>query len=508
MSVWIRKILLGKETPLVLPCCQVDGGDVYHVEETNELLQDHGDKAVDTCFVFDANESFARIVEKVESSGKGKSIVILAKRGSLNDAKAFLYIPYHETSSSSQWTPLKVEFTPGFDHLFSRNQGLVVAKKLKNRTVALVGLDGLFVSAILELAKAGVGGFIIIGDDRVQGQDTFCHPWDGRDLGRSKVNALKDLLKSRNPLVRITAINRNPESIAETLDSILVGNGCDMIILGSMRSREFMLKINDVAIQLRLPIVAGRYLENGACGDVAKANSAGGPCLRCIYDSPTFTSGQFHPTTAFASSLTASTLSQMAAKVALLQLSVMDLSKEEMEETGAQRLLNDLSGNLYGYYGCCPSDGSHFVPLAKSTTFIKTTTDTTGTWLEKDAQVVQALINTLAESDALEVAETTFDRKLGKFLLSFRTREGHWVIRLGDDYASTMKATLHARFYETQAEVPVQIPESDADISPYLLKLISAEPLLSMSTGFFDMKICKWFPIPTPKCCDRCKLIA
>lgn len=104
-------------------------------------------------------------------------------------------------------------------------------ERLKNTTVAVFGIGGVGSYALEAIARAGVGGIVIVDFDTVEISNV------NRQLialdstiGRSKVDAAKNRLVDINPELRITSLHEYISS--ETLDSILdheVGYAVDAI---------------------------------------------------------------------------------------------------------------------------------------------------------------------------------------------------------------------------------------------------------------------------------------
>ncbi len=150
---------------------------------------------------------------------------------------------------------------------------------LATRTVSIVGLGsgGGFVAE--SLAMSGVGKFILIDDDTIQSANVVRHVCDLRDIGRSKVEAVADLIRARNSSAQVTAIQGRVEDHLDALD------GSDLVVVG-VDGERVKYVINE-ACQARglVAIYAGVY-ERGEGGDVVVLNPHDdhSPCYACWAD--------------------------------------------------------------------------------------------------------------------------------------------------------------------------------------------------------------------------------
>jgi tRNA A37 threonylcarbamoyladenosine dehydratase len=80
-----------------------------------------------------------------------------------------------------------------------RRAGILETTILKDKTVVCIGLGtgGAFVT--VELAKCGVGNFLLVDRDRLSVGNVVRHPGGISQVGRSKVNVLRDLILDKNP---------------------------------------------------------------------------------------------------------------------------------------------------------------------------------------------------------------------------------------------------------------------------------------------------------------------
>ena len=163
--------------------------------------------------------------------------------------------------------------------LYSRSKGILETSLLENRKVAVVGLGSGGSYIALELAKAGVGRFVLVDFDRVELHNIIRHVCGMSDLGRLKTNAIRDRILEKNPFAEIechsTSINNLDEGRAML-------TGCDLIIAATdnIRSR---LNINSLTLELEIPTLYGKCAVRAAGGEVLRVRPKKGPCFSCVY---------------------------------------------------------------------------------------------------------------------------------------------------------------------------------------------------------------------------------
>ncbi|MBC6456216.1 MAG: ThiF family adenylyltransferase [Hormoscilla sp. SP5CHS1] len=173
-----------------------------------------------------------------------------------------------------------VKFIPERSELYSRSQGLLETSILENCQVGIVGLGSGGSTVALELAKGGVGNFVLIDFDRLELANMGRHTCGTGDLGRYKTKAVRDLLYGKNPYIQIKAaeldINQNLEEIK------LLLKDCNLIIAATDNERS-RFNLNSIALEYKITTIFGRALTRAAGGDILRVRSDEGPCLGCVF---------------------------------------------------------------------------------------------------------------------------------------------------------------------------------------------------------------------------------
>ena len=136
-----------------------------------------------------------------------------------------------------------------FHSTFLKEIGIEGQKKLLNAKVLIVGAGGLGSNSVLSLAALGIGNITIIDDDRVSLSNLARQVlFDECDVGRYKVDVIKDKLEKKNSDVSITIIK---ERLDESNASRII-NGHD-IVLDCTDNFETKFLINDICVKLSVP---------------------------------------------------------------------------------------------------------------------------------------------------------------------------------------------------------------------------------------------------------------
>ena len=139
-------------------------------------------------------------------------------------------------------------YVPQKSDLYSRSKGLLEVDMLENKKVAIVGLGSFGSNIAIELAKAGIGNFVLFDFDRVELSNIARHICGINDLGRYKTHAIRDAILLKNPFANIATFEININESRKIFEEQI--ENCDLILCltDENRSREY---INDLSISLQ-----------------------------------------------------------------------------------------------------------------------------------------------------------------------------------------------------------------------------------------------------------------
>ncbi len=147
--------------------------------------------------------------------------------------------------------------------------------QLGSKSVAIVGVGsgGGFVA--LALAMSGVGRFVLIDDDKIEPVNVVRHVADLRYVGMTKVHALADLIKQRNPKAQVEPVVGRLEQNLHRLTNV------DLVVVGVDGERA-KYEINALCRESGVTAVYAGVYERGEGGDVVVIRvAADSPCYAC-----------------------------------------------------------------------------------------------------------------------------------------------------------------------------------------------------------------------------------
>jgi molybdopterin-synthase adenylyltransferase len=136
-------------------------------------------------------------------------------------------------------------------------------------------------SAIVDqLARSGVGRFVLWDMDRLESHNIGRHICTLRDLGRRKVLALRDHVQAVNPQAHVECIDKDVAKGATDgeLDEVLSRVDCVVVGTDNNASR---FAINDAAWRHGKTSLYGRAFTRAAGGDVIQVIPPLTPCYAC-----------------------------------------------------------------------------------------------------------------------------------------------------------------------------------------------------------------------------------
>lgn len=185
--------------------------------------------------------------------------------------------------------------------LFSRHTGLLEESRLLDAGVIVCGCGSVGGLAALELARSGVGRFLLIDPDLLALENLCRHPCGLADVGRRKVDAIAERIHQINP----NAVVQVQATTIERLDPVLVqafstgpspaGGADDAVASEQERPITLMLACADsrradrhaarLAAALELPFLAIGLWEQAFAGEIFYSHPQQPmPCYGCAFE--------------------------------------------------------------------------------------------------------------------------------------------------------------------------------------------------------------------------------
>jgi molybdopterin/thiamine biosynthesis adenylyltransferase len=177
------------------------------------------------------------------------------------------------------WERMDVTLIPDAAQVFSRNRGILESGLLASKQVAIVGLGSGGATIAVELAKAGVGKFVLVDQDRLEVHNVGRHVCDLDDLGRRKTHAVRDRILARNPAAEIEILEG--DVVANLARFRELARASDVLI-GATDNNRSRRAVNRVALEVGRPAIFGRAFRRACGGDVIRVRPGEGPCYECL----------------------------------------------------------------------------------------------------------------------------------------------------------------------------------------------------------------------------------
>ena len=176
---------------------------------------------------------------------------------------------------------LKVESYGLYQSIFSRNKGILETDTMSKKKVIVLGCGSVGSLVAMELARAGVGHFLLVDSDIVEYHNVCRHQCGIEDVGDLKVNALTRKLKNINPSVYVDKFEGIVQNLPkETLDEFCVEG--DTIFVGCADNRAADVYTNRISIYYSAYFISIGFWERAFAGEIFyHIPKKGMPCYEC-----------------------------------------------------------------------------------------------------------------------------------------------------------------------------------------------------------------------------------
>tara|TARA_B100001123_G_scaffold404665_1_gene494247 strand:- start:292 stop:1047 length:756 start_codon:yes stop_codon:yes gene_type:complete len=160
-----------------------------------------------------------------------------------------------------------------------KNIGVIGQKKIINAKVLVIGVGGLGCPVVEYLARAGVGKIGIVDNDKVSLSNIHRQSmYNTLDVGKYKVNVIKDKLKKINPYSKIEIIKtrlkiNNAEKIIKKFDIIVDGSD----------NFKTKLLLNEKCKKFKKKLIIGAISKFDGHIFTFDFKNKKTPCLKCFY---------------------------------------------------------------------------------------------------------------------------------------------------------------------------------------------------------------------------------
>jgi adenylyltransferase/sulfurtransferase len=144
----------------------------------------------------------------------------------------------------------------------------------------VIGVGGLGCPASLALARAGVAHLTLVDPDTVELTNLHRQPWHhAGDLGRAKVDSARGKLLAAFPELKVDT--RQAFVRAADVEALFQAHD---VVVDATDGVDTKFLLSDAAVLTGVPLVYAGVLRFEG---LAMRIQPGGPCLRCLFETPT-----------------------------------------------------------------------------------------------------------------------------------------------------------------------------------------------------------------------------
>ena len=162
---------------------------------------------------------------------------------------------------------LKIESYGLYQSIFSRNKGILETDTMAKKKAVILGCGSVGSLVAMELARAGVGSFLLSDPDIVEYHNICRHQCGIEDVGDLKINALERKLKNINPNVNVFKF----EGIVQNLPKAMLDEFCvagDTVFVGCADNRAADVYANRISIYYSAYFISIGFWERALAGEI------------------------------------------------------------------------------------------------------------------------------------------------------------------------------------------------------------------------------------------------
>lgn len=167
---------------------------------------------------------------------------------------------------------------------FSRNSGLLETDWMAQKCVVLSGVGSVGSLAALQLARAGVGRFVLVDTDCMEIHNVCRHQCSLKDVGRYKVDAVAERILQINPYAEIRKYYQRIQNVPYEAYRDWVEKG-KALFIGACDNRVGNAFACDAAKELGVPFIALGFRDRAWAGELfVYLPQRGDVCYRCAFN--------------------------------------------------------------------------------------------------------------------------------------------------------------------------------------------------------------------------------
>lgn len=168
-------------------------------------------------------------------------------------------------------------------NIFSRNSGILESNVMLGKRAVISGVGSVGSLVALELARSGVGYFLLIDQDTFAYHNICRHQCGVSDVGKFKVAAVRERILDINPWATVETHAGIIEEVPQAVFDAFLTPGS--VIVGCADNREGDLYANRISALYRIPFVSIGFWERAYAGEIFYSIPGKTPCYACVFGS-------------------------------------------------------------------------------------------------------------------------------------------------------------------------------------------------------------------------------
>lgn len=166
-------------------------------------------------------------------------------------------------------------------NIFSRNTGILESSSMRKKEAVILGCGSVGSLVALQLAKSGVGKFLLVDNDIIEYHNLCRHQCGISDVGKYKTIALKERILNVNPTAEVTIETTTVELIRKEIFDAHCKEGYSVIV-GCADNRTADVYANSIAVMYHVPFVSIGFWERAFAGEIFYyLPNKNMPCYKC-----------------------------------------------------------------------------------------------------------------------------------------------------------------------------------------------------------------------------------
>ena len=166
------------------------------------------------------------------------------------------------------------------EELFKRTEAILKPEIARQETWAFIGVGSGGARVAEEAARFGVGTIILVDrpGEKLEEHNVIRHVLGYRDLGRLKIEALRDHLLNINPECKVETVSLDAVKDRQRMAEIIRRSTQVHLCTDNERSKHV---VNEEAVKAGVTLIFAGVFDGGCGGEVGRL-AGGGACYACI----------------------------------------------------------------------------------------------------------------------------------------------------------------------------------------------------------------------------------